>query len=56
MGPLFACMLGDQFQRLKDGDRYWFENTVEYAHPFSTSQISELKDYTLAKVSTEGLV
>lgn len=26
-GPLFSTIVLDQFVRLRDGDRYWFENT-----------------------------
>lgn len=26
-GPLFGTIVLDQFVRLRDGDRYWFENT-----------------------------
>ncbi|XP_034493165.2 lactoperoxidase isoform X1 [Marmota flaviventris] len=26
VGPLLACLLGQQFQRIRDGDRFWWEN------------------------------
>ena len=26
-GPLFSAIVLNQFVRLRDGDRYWFENT-----------------------------
>ena len=26
-GSLFSAIILDQFVRLRDGDRYWFENT-----------------------------
>ncbi|XP_062887811.1 eosinophil peroxidase-like [Mobula hypostoma] len=26
VGPLLACLLGQQFQKLRDGDRFWWEN------------------------------
>ncbi|MGB0910241.1 MAG: peroxidase family protein [Nitrospirales bacterium] len=44
VGELFYSILKDQFERLRDGDRFWYQNT------FSPKRISRLKRTTLADV------
>lgn len=46
IGPTFICILADQFKRLRDGDRFWYENH----DVFTPSQLAEIKKATLAKV------
>lgn len=53
VGPTFACLLGLQFQKMKVGDRFWFENEDTYPNPFTPSQISQLRSITLARVICE---
>jgi len=48
LGPTFLCLVGDQFQRLKTGDRFWYENSGEQA--FTELQLAELKKVSLARV------
>lgn len=46
VGPTFACIFGITFSRLRDGDRYFYENP----YVFTPYQRHELKKTTLAKV------
>lgn len=39
IGPLFRCLLVEQFRRLRDGDRLWYENPKV----FSPEQLNEIK-------------
>ncbi|KAF2349212.1 VWFC domain, partial [Trinorchestia longiramus] len=46
VGPLLACLLLEQFKRLRDGDRFWYE------HPsvFKPEQLDQIKRVTLGRV------
>lgn len=44
VGPTFHTLLVDQFQRLRDGDVFWYQLT------FSGSELSELESTTLADI------
>jgi hypothetical protein len=44
VGPLLKAILVDQFTRLRDGDRYWFERI------FSGAQLQALENTTLADI------
>ncbi|XP_058150089.1 dual oxidase 1 [Dasypus novemcinctus] len=47
-GPLFSAIVLDQFVRLRDGDRYWFENTRNGL--FSEDEIAEIRNTALRDV------
>ncbi len=44
VGPLFARIIHDQFSRLRNGDRFWFQNV------FTGSNLKEMTSTTLAQV------
>ena len=47
LGPTFLCIIGDQFQRIRTGDRLWYE---EEAAGFSLEQLEQLRRSSLARV------
>ncbi|XP_032526637.1 peroxidasin [Danaus plexippus] len=46
IGPLFRCLLIEQFQRLRHGDRLWYENPST----FSRDQLRQIKNANFARV------
>ena len=44
-GPLFRRIIKDQFERIRDADRFWFENSDNDI--FSPAEIEEIKKITL---------
>ncbi|XP_026789759.3 peroxidasin [Pangasianodon hypophthalmus] len=46
LGPTLMCLLATQFKRLRDGDRFWYENPGV----FSPAQLTQLKQASLARV------
>src|SRR5205085_7191047 len=44
LGPTFTRIIADQFQRLRDGDRLWYQNT------FSGAQLDQIQHTTLADI------
>ncbi|XP_015594667.1 peroxidasin [Cephus cinctus] len=46
VGPLFRCLLVEQFKRMRDGDRFWYENPSS----FPPEQLAQIKQVTLARI------
>ncbi|XP_064614046.1 chorion peroxidase-like [Liolophura sinensis] len=49
VGPLFANIIGNQFKRLKYGDRYFYESDSQPV-PFTPEQLREIRKVTYASV------
>uniref|UniRef100_A0A8C4R6Q2 Peroxidasin n=1 Tax=Eptatretus burgeri TaxID=7764 RepID=A0A8C4R6Q2_EPTBU len=46
IGPTLMCLLAVQFSRLRDGDRFWYENPGI----FTPAQLTEIRQSSLARV------
>ena len=46
VGPTFQCIIGLQFKKLRDGDRFWFERS----EVFTRHQRYEIRKVTMGKV------
>ena len=46
VGPTIQCILINQFKRLRDGDRFWYENPSA----FKSDQLSQIKQASLARI------
>ena len=54
LGPTFKCIIGEQFRKLKRGDRFWYENGTNPTTRFSREQLQELRKTTLARLLCEN--
>ena len=50
VGPVFKCIIGDQFARLKKGDRFFYDLGVEPDLLFSAAQLAEIRKASLARL------
>ncbi|KPM04939.1 heme peroxidase-like protein 1 [Sarcoptes scabiei] len=49
VGPTFACLLGRQFNAIRRGDRFWYENDQQPS-AFSLDQLAEIRKSSLARI------
>lgn len=49
LGPTFACILGLAFSRIRDTDRYWYENDLPPS-TFKMKQLKEIRKSSLSKL------
>lgn len=54
VGPTFACIIGNQFQRLRKCDRFWYENIDPFIR-FTKYQLYEIRKMTLARLLCNNL-
>lgn len=53
VGPTFSCILGHMFQRLKYGDRFYYEHALQ-AGSLTSGQLDEIRQITFAKIICEN--
>ncbi|XP_046555328.1 peroxidase-like [Haliotis rubra] len=53
VGPTLACLLGRQFQALKIGDRFWYEEDNDFVR-FTPAQLEEIRKATLSLAICHG--
>ncbi|XP_042344621.1 eosinophil peroxidase-like [Plectropomus leopardus] len=46
VGPLFACLIATQFEKIREGDRFWWENEGV----FTEAQRASLRETSLARI------
>ncbi|XP_046565071.1 thyroid peroxidase-like [Haliotis rubra] len=49
VGQTYICLIGEQFKKLRDGDRFWFEST-DAVTGFTSDQITQLEKATLSRI------
>ena len=54
MGPLFNAIITEQFKRLRNGDRFYFENTQN--NLFSTSEINIIRQTKFSDIISRNII
>merc|ERR1719203_1440813 len=50
LGPVFKCIIGDQFARLKKGDRFFYDLGVDQRRAFTLPQLDEIRKTSMARI------
>merc|ERR1712027_245758 len=50
LGPVFKCIIGDQFARLKKGDRFFYDLGNNGNIGFSLPQLNEVRKTSMARL------
>lgn len=49
VGPVFACIIAQQFSNLRKGDRFWYENGA-FESSFTPAQLQSIRQVSFAQV------
>merc|ERR1712079_747853 len=50
LGPVFKCIIGDQFARLKKGDRFFYDLNINNNIAFTLPQLDEVRKTSMARI------
>jgi len=49
VGPVFGCIMGETFRNLRQGDRFWYENSG-WPSSFTLGQLNEIRRVKLSRI------
>ena len=50
LGPVFKCIIGDQFARLKKGDRFFYDLGNDQNIAFTLPQLEEVRKTSMSRI------
>ena len=50
LGPIFKCIIGDQFARLKKGDRFFYDLGIDINVAFNQQQLDQVRRTSMARI------
>ena len=53
LGPTFQCLVGDQFKRLQQGDRFFYDSEANPGK-FTEAQLIEIRHSNLARITCDN--